>query len=43
LSLVKAVIEQHGGRVSVDSDEGQGSIFRVELPLPQAESMVRSS
>ncbi len=33
LSLVKAVIEQHGGRISVTSEEGQGSTFRVELPL----------
>jgi signal transduction histidine kinase len=33
LSLVKAVIEQHGGRVSVASDEGQGSTFRAELPI----------
>jgi two-component system phosphate regulon sensor histidine kinase PhoR len=33
LSLVKAVIEQHGGRVSVESDEGQGSTFRAELPI----------
>ncbi len=32
LSLVKAVIEQHGGRISFTSDEGQGSTFRVELP-----------
>lgn len=33
LSLVKAVIEQHGGRISVTSEEGQGSTFRVELPV----------
>lgn len=33
LSLVKAVIEQHGGRISVESDLGQGSTFRVELPV----------
>jgi len=33
LSLVKAVIEQHGGRISVTSEEGQGSTFRVELPI----------
>ena len=33
LSLVKAVIEQHGGRISVTSAEGQGSTFRVELPV----------
>ncbi len=39
LSLVKAVIEQHGGRVSVASDEGQGSTFRVELPIPKSETL----
>jgi PAS domain S-box-containing protein len=33
LSLVKAVVEQHGGRISVESEEGQGSTFRVELPV----------
>ncbi len=33
LSLVKAVIEQHGGHISVDSDLDRGSTFRVELPL----------
>ena len=35
LSLVKAVIEQHGGHISVDSDPGHGSTFRVELPIKQ--------
>ena len=33
LSLVKAVIEQHGGRITFTSEEGQGSTFRVELPV----------
>jgi len=33
LSLVKAVIEQHGGHISVDSDLGRGSTFRIELPI----------
>ncbi len=32
LSLVKAVVEQHGGRVTVESIEQQGSTFRVWLP-----------
>ncbi|HTI70597.1 MAG TPA: HAMP domain-containing sensor histidine kinase [Candidatus Limnocylindria bacterium] len=32
LSLVKAVIEAHGGQVSVKSEPGQGSEFRVRLP-----------
>jgi signal transduction histidine kinase len=31
LSLVKAVVEAHKGRITVQSDPGQGSTFRVEL------------
>jgi signal transduction histidine kinase len=38
LSLVKAVIEAHGGKIRLESDEGRGSTFHVELPmkLPEA-------
>jgi signal transduction histidine kinase len=36
LSLVKAVVEAHGGAVSVDSDIGQGSTFTVVLPAAHA-------
>jgi signal transduction histidine kinase len=32
LSLVKAVVEAHGGRVAVTSASGQGSVFSVTLP-----------
>ena len=32
LSLVKAVVEAHGGRVEVSSVPGQGSTFAVSLP-----------
>jgi signal transduction histidine kinase len=35
LSLVKAVIEAHGGRVWVQSKEGAGSTFFVELPCQE--------
>lgn len=36
LSLVKAVIEAHGGKISLESTEGQGTIFHVELPILNA-------
>jgi signal transduction histidine kinase len=39
LSLVKAVVEAHGGRVTVQSTEGSGSEFTVSLPVrPKLES-----
>jgi heavy metal sensor kinase len=33
LSIVKAICTAHGGEISVCSEEGRGSRFRVELPL----------
>jgi signal transduction histidine kinase len=33
LSLVKAMVEAHGGKAFVTSRPGEGSTFRVELPL----------
>ena len=33
LSLVKAIVEAHGGRVAVESAPGQGSRFEVRLPV----------
>lgn len=33
LYLAKAIVSQHGGKIWVESVEGQGSTFRIELPL----------
>ena len=35
LSLVKAIIEEHGGCVFVDSEPGKGSVFGFDLPVNQ--------
>jgi signal transduction histidine kinase len=42
LSLVKLVVEAHGGRVSVKSTQGQGTTFTLHLPVatgPAAETV----
>lgn len=38
LSIVKGLVEVHGGTVSVDSEEGKGTRFRIQLPeAPEVE------
>jgi signal transduction histidine kinase len=32
LSLSYGIVQQHGGRIEVESDVGKGSLFRVVLP-----------
>jgi len=36
LSIVREVVEQAGGRIRLESEEGQGTAFIVELPLNRA-------
>jgi signal transduction histidine kinase len=43
LSITKAIVEAHGGRISVRSVEGRGTTFRVDLPAGAADRSAISS
>jgi signal transduction histidine kinase len=36
LAGARAIVEQHGGQLEVESEEGRGSTFRIRLPLARA-------
>jgi signal transduction histidine kinase len=36
LAIVQSVVSDHHGTISVTSDEGHGTTFRIELPQRQA-------
>ena len=43
LAICKQVVDLHGGRIEVDSKEGQGSTFKVFVPLLRKADMAQSS
>lgn len=43
LYLVKTVVDLHQGRISVESEEGKGSKFRVEIPASVAQQNMPAS
>jgi signal transduction histidine kinase len=41
LAICKSMVEQHGGTIGIDTEEGKGSTFWFEIPcasVPKAES-----
>jgi signal transduction histidine kinase len=42
LTIVKTIVEGHGGTIAVASSEGAGTTFRIELPLVAAANAVES-
>ncbi len=37
LAIVSKIVDEHGGKIGVESEPGKGSVFRIYLPMRQAE------
>ena len=43
LMIVQRIVRQHGGHIEVESDVGQGTTFRISLPLHEREPKLLAS
>jgi len=43
LMIVQRIVRQHGGHIEVESDVGQGTIFRISLPLRERQPRLLGS
>jgi len=41
LAIVQSIVSDHQGTISVSSEEGRGTTFRIDLPLKQTNTLVR--
>lgn len=41
LAIVQSIVSDHQGTISVSSEEGRGTTFRIDLPLKQTSTLVR--
>jgi signal transduction histidine kinase len=38
LAICSKIVDQHGGKIAVESEPGKGSVFHVYLPMAEAVS-----
>lgn len=41
--VTRQIVQEHGGRVEMESDPGNGAIFRIRLPLRRLQTMAEKS